>query len=250
MKKQRGKILCFACLSLLMTLVMLSIASGKTDAYGLQEDPLVATVFETGVHSRDFEEVRYVILQRLMARFAEDHKIDVSKDEVDSYLVAQRRFMALDRQRRELRRTELTEQLQSDQLTDAQRSTLAKNLQLINRLADADREVADDNSPEVRAYSKQVAKTFILRWKVNRALYRQYGGRIIYQQAGPEPLDAYRTFLQEQEAIGHFKILDPSYEQKFWHYFMTDALHDFYSAGSVEEARAFDKMFPDSAVAE
>ena len=62
MKKQRGKILCFACLSLLMTLVMLSIASGKTDAYGLQEETLVATVFETGVHSRDFEEVRYVIL--------------------------------------------------------------------------------------------------------------------------------------------------------------------------------------------
>ena len=117
MKKQRGKILCFACLSLLMTLVMLSIASGKTDAYGLQEDPLVA-VFETGVHSRDFEEVRYVILQCLMAGFAEDHKIDVSKDEVDAYLLAQRRFMALDRQRRELRRTELREQLQSEQLTE------------------------------------------------------------------------------------------------------------------------------------
>ena len=44
--------------------------------------------------------------------------------------------------------------------------------------------------------------------------------------------------------MGHFKILDPSYEQKFWHYFVTDALHDFYSPGSVEEARAFDKMFP------
>ena len=108
-----------------------------------------------------------------MARFAEDHKIDVSKDEFDSYLVAQRRFMALDRQRRELRRAEVREQLQSDQLTDAQRSTLAKNLEILNRLADADREAADEDSPEVRAYSKQVAKTFILRRNVNRALYRQ-----------------------------------------------------------------------------
>ena len=250
MKKQCGKILSSACLSLLTVLATMSTATGGTNVYGLQEDPLVATVFETGIHSRDFEEVRYVILQRLMARFAEDHKIVVSKDEVDSYLVAQRRFMALDRQRRELRRTELTEQLQSDQLTDAQRSTLAKNLEILNDLADADRDAADDNSPEVRAYSEQLAKTFILRWKVNRALYRQYGGRIIFQQTGPEPLDAYRTFLQEQEAIGHFKILDPAYEKKFWHYFTTDALHDFYQPGSVEVARAFDKLFPDSAVAE
>mgnify|MGYP001544890713 CR=1 FL=1 len=245
MKKNHRRILCSACLSLLTILAIVSIASGETDVYGLQEDPLVATVFETGIHSRDSEEVQYVILQRQMPRYAEDQKIDDSKDEIDAYKLAQKRFMALDRQRRELRRTELAEQLQSGYITDEQRSTLTKNLEILNSLADADRETADEDSPEVRAYSEQLAKAFILRWKVNRALYRQYGGRIIYQQAGPEPLDAYRTFLQEQEAMGHFKILNPAYVRKFWHYFVTDELHDFYKPGSEEEARALDKMLPE-----
>ena len=245
MEKHNKRTLCAAGLILLTILAIEPIASGETDVYGLQEDPLVATVFETGIHSRDSEEVQYVILQRLMTRYAEDHKIDVSKDEVDAYMLAQKRFMALDRQRRELRRTELAKQLQSSHITDEQRSTLDKQLEVLNSLAEADREAADEDSPEVRAYSEQLAKVFILRWKVNRALYRQYGGRIIYQQAGPEPLDAYRTFLQEQEAMGHFKILDPAYVQKFWYYFVTDELHDFYKPGSEEEARAFDKMLPE-----
>lgn len=246
MNKPLEKILGSFCPILLAILAITSISFGESDIYGAPEDPLVATVFETSIHSRDSREVQYVILQHLMARYAQDQKIDVSKDDVDAYLEAQQRFMFSDRKRREQRRTELAEQLKPGHLPDARRSALAKELEILNSLADADLKTADEDAPEVRAYREQLAKAFVLRWKVNRALYRQYGGRIIFQQAGPEPLDAYRTFLQEQEALGQFKILDPSFAQEFWHYFVTDELHDFYQPGSVEEARAFDKMFPDS----
>ncbi len=245
MNKPLERILGSYCLILLAILTIVSISFAESDIYGAREDPLVATVFETSIHSRDSREVQYVILQHLMARYAKDHEIDVSKYEVDAYLEAKKRFMVSDRKRREQRRTELAEELQSGHLPDARRSAIAKELEILDSLADADLETADEDAPEVRAYSEQLAKALVLRWKINRALYRQYGGRIIFQQAGPEPLDAYRTFLQEQEALGHFKILDFSYAQEFWRYFVTDELHDFYQPGSVEEARAFDKMFPD-----
>lgn len=92
---------------------------------------------------------------------------------------------------------------------------------------------------EDQAARRQVAAAFIRQWKINRALYQQYGGRIIYQQGGPEPLDAYRTFLQARERQGAFTILNPAFEAEFWKYFLTDSIHSFYPKGSQEEARAF-----------
>ena len=65
------------------------------------------------------------------------------------------------------------------------------------------------------------------------------GGRIIYQQGGPEPLDAYRQFLTEQARQGAFRIIDQSLEPGFWRYFVTDSIHSFYPSGSPEEAQAF-----------
>ena len=50
-----------------------------------------------------------------------------------------------------------------------------------------------------------------------------------FQQAGLEPLDAYREFLKEQERKGAFQILNKVYEAAFWKYFINDAMHGFYS---------------------
>jgi hypothetical protein len=74
---------------------------------------------------------------------------------------------------------------------------------------------------------------------VNRALYGQYGGRIIFQQGGPEPLDAYRTFLEERQAAGDFAIVNEGLATGFWRYYRDESIHSFYEPGSEEEAEAF-----------
>ena len=76
--------------------------------------------------------------------------------------------------------------------------------------------------------------------KIDRALYGQYGGRVIFQQGGPEPLDAYRRFLEERKETGAFAIVDKAFEAKFWDYYRNDAIHSFYPPGSEEEKMAFD----------
>ena len=68
---------------------------------------------------------------------------------------------------------------------------------------------------------------------------REYGGRIIFQQGGPEPLDAYRRFLEAQQRQGAFAIADKELEAAFWRYYKDDAIHSFYPTGSAEEAQAF-----------
>jgi hypothetical protein len=72
---------------------------------------------------------------------------------------------------------------------------------------------------EDRKAREEVGQEFIVRWKFNRALFEKYGGRVIFQQAGLEPLDAYRDWLREEQKAGNFRIDDPKWEEAFWEYY-------------------------------
>jgi alpha-tubulin suppressor-like RCC1 family protein len=93
--------------------------------------------------------------------------------------------------------------------------------------------------------TEEEAWTFLQTWKVKRALFIQYGGRVVLQQAGPEPIDAYRDFLKEQEQRGSFRILDERLRPSFWDYYVNDSRHDFIPP---EEARGIlDKPWQEDA---
>jgi hypothetical protein len=101
----------------------------------------------------------------------------------------------------------------------------------------------DDLTPEevlqVAQLERGMARSLIRQWKLNRSLYRKYGGRIIGQQLGPEPLDAYRDYLEQRHAAGDFSIRDKAFAEAFWGYFRDDSRHDFYPPGSAETAQVF-----------
>lgn len=204
---------------------------------GPADAPLAAEVLGTQVRTADPEELRYLVVGRLIDRYASERQIEVQQSEIDAYVATVARAMAEDRKQREAERQRLLPQLQFQDLSDAERAALSAQLAVLDELLAP----ANEDSAEDRAARQQVAAAFIRQWKVNRALYRQYGGRIIFQQGGPEPLDAYRLFLEEQQRQGAFEILNPSLEAGFWHYFRTDAIHSFYPSGSAEEQRTFDR---------
>ena len=80
---------------------------------------------------------------------------------------------------------------------------------------------------QVRPMLRQVAQQFLMSWTINKALYAKYGGRVIFQQTGAEPIDAYRDFLRDQEKSGRFQINDKQYESGFWRYFTSDTGYKF-----------------------
>jgi hypothetical protein len=154
--------------------------------------------------------------------------------------------MAKDRKKREVEILETQEKLKSGSLSDEERKNLLSSLNVLESLqkmeVQEDKENAKD--PEGALKDQQtVAKIFIKQTLINKALYKQYGGRIIAQQMGAEPYDAMHKFLKEEEKNGSFKILDKSFEAPFWSYYADESNHSFYKEGSKEEKEILDKFF-------
>jgi hypothetical protein len=218
-----------------------SVAAGCAHStYGDPAVPVAGKVLGTVVHTRDAEELRYVVLRQLTDRYAREQGIVVTPAEKDAYVRHVQEALAKDRAQKAARRAELASRLTAGGLSDAERSRLAAEVATLDdflaALGDAGAAKADPQEEEAR---QQVAAAFILQWKINRALYRQYGGRIIFQQGGPEPLDAYRKWLEESAVRGDFKVDDKGLEAGFWRYYRDDGIHSFYRSGSKEEAQAF-----------
>ncbi|WP_342375390.1 hypothetical protein NVS55_29410 [Myxococcus stipitatus] len=112
-----------------------------------------------------------------------------------------------DRLRAELGRVDLSPE-QRKSLQSAQEST-ERDLRLQSEEedlgADALNEIEDD-----------VAQGAVLSWMVQRSLHREFGGDIIFQQAGPEAVGAYPPFLEQRQKAGDFKLLDKDVGRRFW----------------------------------
>jgi hypothetical protein len=76
---------------------------------------------------------------------------------------------------------------------------------------------------EVNEFARTLGREMVRRWKVDRSLYKRYGGTVIFQQANPqEPVGAYRKFLEEREKEKAFEIFDEKARERFYHYFTRD----------------------------
>jgi len=170
--------------------------------YGDPKLPEAGEILGTAIHTRDAAELRYYVLKKLTDRYAADKEIGVTEAEKAAYIGHVRAALSKD-------------------------PNFAGSAQ------------GGEESAEDRAAREEIATAFILQWKINRALHEQYGGRIIFQQGGPEPLDAYRKFLEEGAARGDFRIVNKDIEAGFWRYYRDDSIHDFFKPGSAEEAKAF-----------
>ena len=216
------------------------------ESYGKAEDPLVAEVLGMEIRTKDVSLMQAAIGQKLLEKYAKEHKIEVLQKDIDLYIADIDAFMAKDRKRREAELVEVQEKLNSGSLSDEEKKNLLSSLKVLENLQEMevqqDKEQAKD--PEGLLRDKQtVAKTFVKQGLINKALYKQYGGRIIAQQMGAEPYDAMYKFLKEEEKNGSFKIIDKSFEAPFWNYYSDESKHFFYKKGSKEEKEVFDKFF-------
>ena len=86
-------------------------------------------------------------------------------------------------------RKALQSQVQSRPAGSEEQQVLSDRIETLDRQVEM-LEMMGKDQPEM------MAQWMVGPWKFNRELYRQYGGMVIWQQAGIEPLDAYKQFLE------------------------------------------------------
>lgn len=74
---------------------------------------------------------------------------------------------------------------------------------------------AKDLHARLKLSRRKASKLWVANWQMNKALYEKYGGRVIFQQAGIEPIDAYRALLRDIREKGALKILKKTYMDIF-----------------------------------
>lgn len=144
---------------------------------------VIAVVLGKKITAGEKDQLNGMIFGALLEQYAKDNKIEPTKEELDVFVTRLEGF--------------------------------EKKLQI-------DKEQIQGMEEQAHATRLLIAQQFVKAWKINKTLHAKYGGRVLFQQAGIEPLEAYRDFLKEQEKKGAFQILDKQYEAGFWRYFTDD----------------------------
>lgn len=220
-------------------LLMLTPVSQAQEGYGKGTDPVAAEALGIQIRTRNPGEMAYVIKQVLTVNYAKEHNLRATDAEVEQYLAGKQGADGRVRKEVNTRRGEIEKALQSETLQDTDRSQLEGELKFLQQMQqaaeDADKQAGNSGRA---AADTQMARAIIGLWKVNRALYKQYGGRVIYQKGGAEPLDAYYKFFKAAQQAGKLKIMNKEFETAFWGYYTSDSKHRFYPDNGAEKEKA------------
>lgn len=225
---------------LILALAATAPLAPARDIYIEPDAPIVALVLGDTVRLRSHDDARQAIMVRLLDRYATEQGIVAEPAEIAAQAEVLRLTMQADRQRWATRLEEVDRRLRERSLSPAERKSLTSERNVLLTLLRYGADQRPGAPPlEDRRILQPLAAGIVRQWKVDRALHRQYGGRIALQPGGPQPLDAYRRFLEERRGRGEFQIFTPELERAFWKPYAADTEVGFLAPGSPEEARVY-----------
>ena len=197
-----------------------------------------------GVERAQGERLRARVWKAVFEDYARRRNIAPTEAEIASHIEGHARLKARSDTERVQQRAALVEELKSPTLTEPRRQAARQHLDTLDRLAEFEAKRAQElRDPAQRQMQQQaerrVAEVWVRQWKLNQALYREFGGRIIFQQAGWEPIDAYRKLLEQCEANKTLAILDPAARTTVYRYFE----HPFVYADEAKARFYFEKPY-------
>lgn len=170
------------------------------------------------------EALRTRVWKAVFEDYARQRNIAPTEAEITSQIEGHERMKLRTDAERARQRAALIDELKSPNLTDSRRKAAQQHLDTLNQLMEFDtkrtQELRDPAQKKIQQDAeRRVAEYWVRSWKLNQALYREYGGRIIFQQAGWEPIDAYRKLLDQYAAKKAFVIPDPVLRAAVYSYF-------------------------------
>lgn len=230
-------------------------------AAGAADDKPLAVIFGENVYAKDLvatgqavapaneqrakgEMLRARVWKAVFEDYARQRDISPTEAEIASQVEGHRRMKLRSDAERVQQRAALIEELKSPGLTETRRKAAQQHLDTLNRLAEFDAKREQElREPAQRKMQqdaeRRVAEHWVRAWKLNQALYREFGGRIIFQQAGWEPIDAYRKLLDRYAANKAFVVHDPALRAAVYNYFE----HKFVYADETKARFYFEKPY-------
>lgn len=151
----------------------------------------------------------------LFDNYTEEKGLNATEQEIKEFNENMRAFVTSSNQRFKTKRDNLAKELIAENIEHSKREELERRLTQYNGIL----KMTPDPNRMYQGDNDDIAKSVILNWKLKKELYNQYKGRVIFQQAGPEPLDAFRLFLEQQQSNGKFKFYNKDAEDLFWDYY-------------------------------
>ena len=164
-------------------------------------------------------------------RFVNEQNVQVTPLEIVAFKTATRKRRQDRMRETEDRLAELETKLASQELPDQDRAALDREQATLERSQEIAHKLSQRETPE--AFVRQTLSKF----KIERALQRKYGGRVIFQQFGAEALDARRRLYEEAETNGDLMFHDPDVRHMFYYYFHMK--HTFVDHDALERAWSF-----------
>lgn len=230
------------CLGIMICSALCS-AHAKDGQPEKQTDPVIAEVLGRAIRMSEKDKMNGMIVDSLVESYAKERKIEPTKAEIEAFVSKSREKEKQKRKEWEKKRKDILEKLKTRKFPESERKQLRSELELLDSLLKVAPQMAkyeQENPQKVTKIEEDIARHFVWAWKLNKALFEQYGGRVIFQQAGVEPVDAYRDFLKEEERKGSFKIFDKKFEPTFWEYYTKDNMHTFISETREQGAKIFE----------
>ena len=210
----------------------------KVSDADIANNDVVAILLGKRISAKEKSHLRELVFATLRDKYAKDNKIEATEDEIKAFLDKQEDTAKQFQVESEQEKQRLDAELKLPSLSKEQRKEKQSQLALAEHRIKTDhenREAAKKMEKQLRPMLRSMAQQWIIPWKVNQSLYKKYGGRMIFQQGGVEPLDAYRDFLKDEVKKRNFEILNKSDEKAFWEYFTNEAMHRFYNKDEGEK---------------
>ena len=152
------------------------------------------------------------IWRPLRERLVKEKKIEITNEDLNSFVNAMMAMQATTKVATQKNIDAWEQELKARGVSGERKKELQKNIQMRRERLN----ISDEKQQEG---FRNIGRSIVTSWKVHQALYKQYGGTVIWQQAGIEPVEAYRRFLEERQRNGDFEIYDETLKNNFWEYF-------------------------------
>ncbi len=214
-----------------VTLDMLGIPDSLVEK---QRSEMPKAEFDKWLAEGRKSQLSYGIMQEARKHFLKEMKMEPTEKEVDSYLAFMQRSADKMKQENLKEIARLKKEVAKPGLSSRDRDLMEENIRMMQEINQG---VDRKKSQEDLKIDRQLAEQAVAEWKFYKALYHKYGGRVIAQQAGYEPIDALKAFLEEMKKKGDYRILDPAYEGVFQETldYIDNPNHDFVDKAEAEK---------------